>query len=219
VKVPLGVQRISLYFFNKDGHTGPNRFRDYLIELYGPGKQSGCPVTRALIEYFWGGCYKEFAVAGPGMWRLRVAKNGSLNTVLPGAMVDELAPGAGPDVLAPPMRWVGGNGFAPPPLPAGTSVQRDPSVASREKAARNLWEALDAAYEAPGAYALQRLGRLEAYRAMCSVDDTAGLATADKWRWKLGLWMPAYRQEWDQAMARAWQGLIARRAQAEKLKH
>jgi hypothetical protein len=33
VEVPAGVHRLSLYFYNKDGHIADNRFRDYLVEL------------------------------------------------------------------------------------------------------------------------------------------------------------------------------------------
>ncbi len=34
VRVPEGVHRISLYFYNKDGHIGQNRFRDYELTLF-----------------------------------------------------------------------------------------------------------------------------------------------------------------------------------------
>lgn len=30
---PAPYYRVTLYFFNKDGHGGPNRFRDYLVEV------------------------------------------------------------------------------------------------------------------------------------------------------------------------------------------
>ena len=33
VEVPKGAQRLSLYFFNKDGHDGANRYRDYIVEI------------------------------------------------------------------------------------------------------------------------------------------------------------------------------------------
>jgi hypothetical protein len=213
VKVPAGVYRISLYFFNKDGHTGSNRYRDYLIELWPPAKNGAgsqfAPLARARVTDFWGGCYKELAVAGPGTWYVRVAKNGSLNTVLPAVMVDELAPSVGQKQEAPPMPWVGGNGFVPPPLPVEEGVQApgppDPADVAIENAARSVWDALDGACDAPGAYALQWAGRVAAYRAMCSVDDPTGLTTADEWRWKLALWTPADRDEWQDAMAAAWQ--------------
>jgi hypothetical protein len=33
LRVPQGAHRMSLYFMNKDGHTGNNRMRDYLLEV------------------------------------------------------------------------------------------------------------------------------------------------------------------------------------------
>ena len=34
VRVPTGMHRIALYFFNKDGHDMANRYRDYLVQYY-----------------------------------------------------------------------------------------------------------------------------------------------------------------------------------------
>jgi hypothetical protein len=34
-----GMFRIGMYFFNKDGHSGHNRLRDYLIEVYPSPRQ------------------------------------------------------------------------------------------------------------------------------------------------------------------------------------
>lgn len=92
VKVPKGTHRISLYFFNKDGHERNNRFRDYLLEvrcykarlagklmfnhqipfLVGLPRDirsreltNAIPETvlaRARVRDFWGGVYKTFAV-------------------------------------------------------------------------------------------------------------------------------------------------------------
>ena len=78
--VPAGMHRVSLYFFNKDGHKAKNRWRDYLLELRTGGDLDPAPKRRmpegaedatrvlatARVKDFWGGVYHRFAVRGAG---------------------------------------------------------------------------------------------------------------------------------------------------------
>jgi sugar lactone lactonase YvrE len=120
VQVPKGTHRISLYFFNKDGHSGANRLRDYLLEircyksrlhkdvLFGnvSSRSVGLPsearsweltnaipetvLVRSRVRDFWGGVYKTFVVQGPGDYYVRIARHGSFNAIVSGVFADKL---------------------------------------------------------------------------------------------------------------------------------
>ncbi|MCL5945877.1 MAG: hypothetical protein M1472_03360 [Planctomycetes bacterium] len=104
--IPAGAWTLSLYFFNKDGHSGKNRDRDYVVSMipvparYHLGPAS--PPKTALVANrhgsaqsrvvnFWDGVWKRFLVRGPMKLAIRVAKNYSLNTIIQAAMLDPLA--------------------------------------------------------------------------------------------------------------------------------
>ncbi len=109
LRIPPGNFTLSLYFFfNKDGHSGANMNRDYLVSIIPwpsmfPFVISHRINTVPLAEYtfrgtvdsrvlnFRGGVWKRFLVCGPTKLAIRVAKNYSLNTILAGAMLDPLA--------------------------------------------------------------------------------------------------------------------------------
>jgi hypothetical protein len=82
-----GMFRLGMYFFNKDGHGGANRMRDYQIEIYPSsvrfeGEPSSYPVwkkysrmaeqiarnqktlVKSRVRDFWGGVYKQFLLKG-----------------------------------------------------------------------------------------------------------------------------------------------------------
>ena len=101
--IPPGVYTLSLYFLNKDGHSGDNRDRDYAISMIpvSAGYRFGselCPNTAPLarmrgtaqsrVVNFWGGVWKRFLVRGPMKLAIRVDKNYSLNTTLDGVSLD-----------------------------------------------------------------------------------------------------------------------------------
>jgi hypothetical protein len=115
LKIPAGLFFLSLYDFNKDGHHGANRFRDYQISIrtHEPqlplhqidGFERQPELARARIHDFWGGVWKRFLVQGPMHLTIRVSRNDSFNTILAGVMLDLVdeepppyfagAPGAG----------------------------------------------------------------------------------------------------------------------------
>ena len=118
LRIPAGQFYLSLYFNNKDGHMGNNRFRDYRLSVrrQPPGRDIGSidgfdawpELARGRIVDFWGGAYKRFLVRGPQALTVRVERNHSFNTVLMGAFldaVDELPAPYYPAV--PPGRWAG----------------------------------------------------------------------------------------------------------------
>jgi len=99
-----------MYFFNKDGHTGNNRFRDFMVEIYPAeqgwrGQSSDRPMfgtlaesqvskipllAKARVQDFWGGIHKQFVVKGPGKFFVKIDRNYSFNTILSGIFIRQL---------------------------------------------------------------------------------------------------------------------------------
>jgi len=96
--IPRGLFYLSLYDFNKDGHDGNNRYRDYKISIrpHDPKKPlsdiasfSDEPeLAHERLRDFWGGVYKRFLVQGPLQLTIKMGKNNSFNTVWAGVMLD-----------------------------------------------------------------------------------------------------------------------------------
>jgi hypothetical protein len=107
-----GVYKLSMYFFNKDGHGGNNRWRDFLIEIYpatsslssltkfSDAEQLGkiaeaqtkkTPLSRTRVCDFWGGVHKSFEVVGEGKYFVRVANNFSFCTIMSSVCVDKIS--------------------------------------------------------------------------------------------------------------------------------
>ena len=96
--VPPGLYYLSLYDFNKDGHDGSNRFRDYHVSIrpHPPEKNIGDisgfanqpEWTDGRIRDFWGGVWKRFLVRGPVSLTVEINRNHSFNTILPAVMLD-----------------------------------------------------------------------------------------------------------------------------------
>lgn len=95
IKVPHGTYYLSFYNFNKDGHTGNNRFRDYLITIkpYCRSEEefiSAKEFARSRMMKFWGGVYKIFVVTGPASYTVQLHDNWSFNTILAGVFIDPI---------------------------------------------------------------------------------------------------------------------------------
>jgi hypothetical protein len=97
---------LSLYFFNKDGHSQEARNRDYVVSTlplaasHHFGKLFSldtAPLARmhgtaqSRVVNFWGGVWKRYLVRGPMKLAIRVAKNCSFDTILQAAMLDPLS--------------------------------------------------------------------------------------------------------------------------------
>ncbi len=115
LRVPKGRYVLSVYDANKDGHGGDNRDRDYLAtvkvtpmtteQFLALGSPLGTPGREqealfdaapggatARIHDFWGGVWQRFYVDltadGANYVTVRVARNGSFNTILCGVFLD-----------------------------------------------------------------------------------------------------------------------------------
>ncbi len=96
--VPKGLYYLSVYDFNKDGHSPPNWLRDYRLSI--KSHYPGRPVddlrwmpwepelAHSRIFNFWSGVWKRFLVRGPNELTIEVNRNNSFNTILPGVMLD-----------------------------------------------------------------------------------------------------------------------------------
>ena len=101
LRVPAGDFYLSLYDFNKDGHDGNNRLRDYRFSLRPhpkalalndiAGFDSWPELAQGRIRDFWGGVYKRFLVRGPQLLTVQVSRNYSFNTILAGVFLDEVS--------------------------------------------------------------------------------------------------------------------------------
>lgn len=219
VRVPEGTQRVSLYFFNKDGHDGNNRVRDYLIDVKRGSEdllrsEASPLLARARVHDFWGGVYKSFLVQGPGDYYFIVRKNNSFNTVLQAVLIDKLN---GPDTSHEDRRdvWLGDVTYEAPAVEQQRQLEvaaRDaanPDFKARLAAALVLWHTLDSATDKNGNEDYQSVGRLLAYRALQDVvgNTPQGQELLQSWRWKVPLWTPTDRQGFDDSMKQAWQSV------------
>ncbi|MDR2439969.1 MAG: hypothetical protein LBE12_11440, partial [Planctomycetaceae bacterium] len=108
-KIPKGKYLMSLYFFNKDGHNGANRYRDYLVtvktmmlpsDLFQKLDKNGENAEEIFLKSkngaqnrvneFWGGVWKRFyvEVGNNEFVTLKVDANYSFNTIISAVMFD-----------------------------------------------------------------------------------------------------------------------------------
>ncbi len=198
VKVPTGLYRLSFYFHNKDGQTGSNARRDYVVQIYprhsSPALAWACqrPLAQARIMQFWGGMYCSFVLKGPGNYQVRLKRNYGYWMTVAGMFLDRIS---GPRNLTGftnldglPIRH-----YRPPPY------KPTPNVAA--SVAWKLWHLLNcrASFSKIDLEA-QWPARILAYRyAQYHRFPTALLA---RWRWKLNVWLPSDRAAFNQAMHR-----------------
>jgi hypothetical protein len=192
--VPEGVHRASFYIHNNDPLGNLNLDRQYLLELKSdaddPAAADALP-TLARTRFCAGisPVYKSFLVRQGAYW-LKVGRQGSHCTKVQGAFFDRVDAPADDGTS----HYLQGLNYAPPPIPAPRAGESELLQAARE-----LWQALDAASD-PSAAAAQRAGRVLAYRAAAAAGG-ADLALLANWRWKLPLWTDADRAEWNRVMA------------------
>jgi hypothetical protein len=190
--------RVSLYFMNKDGQTADNRFRDYIVEVKPfrgtVAASDAAPVlVRARVRDFWGGVYECFLLHSPGDYAIKIAKNGSLNTILSGVFIDKVR--GKPTVEdGEALAYMNGVHYAPPPA-------NPVPLSGRASEAEALWATLNTAYGASAGAEMQVPDRLLAYRALAASHGPASVLA--NWRWSLRLWTAADLGEFDAAMAHA----------------
>ena len=206
VEVPAGPHCITLNFFNKDAHTGDNKYRDYPLELrhYNEDIQAALqqpPLARARVRDFWNGAYEQFLVYGPDKFWIRIGRNHSHATTLQAVLIDKLSG----DTTQP---YMGFEGLPPTPPTAPPPV---PGETPELTAARALWQQLDASYDKVGNAAFQWPLRLLAYRAAVAANAPASLLA--NWRWHLPLWTPEDHQNFTTSMAAIYAEQVKRNPQ------
>ena len=230
VDVPFpGPHRLSLYFYNKDGHSGANRIRDYLLEVRQyesdlpekavfnntTARRLGLPMearsrdltnaiprevlARARVRDFWGGVHKTFAVTGPAVFYVRVARGWSHNAIVSGVMVDAVPEAYEPE--GEPQEetkvfyaWVV---YTPP-----DARPHEAAAGAGLAGAAGLWAAAGAAFGCRGGAEAFSLARVWAYRVALAQDAPGALL--ENWRWHLGQWDAAERRRFWDTMMRAW---------------
>lgn len=194
VTVTAGVHRLSFYSFNKDGHEGANRQRDYLVEVKsGVDDPAAAPtLARARVSAFWGGVYHQFLVAGPGKVSVRFVRGGSLNTTLQGVMVDKVW-GKLNSRDRRLQLWLGLEPFGPLDQACDRLVSAEDWRALAGRVPVLLASANDG-YASRGGGGLQRPARVRLCRL--GVDPLPLLA------WSVPVWTPADRAAFPPAMKR-----------------
>ncbi len=220
-----GLWRVSLYFFNKDGHAGANRQRDYPVAVYSAARAFAHaasvplltartfptnrqamawarwamrtrPLAQGRVVNFWGGVYLRFLLAGPGQYMIRLDRNASLDTILQAVLVDSAD--APPTPFAGrPMVYMGGVQYRPPAMPTGSGGELQPAI--------SVWHAAQHAFGTRGG-ARRRLARILCYRYAFTHHAPPELLS--NWRWHLDIWAPQDRRVFDRTMNQAFRSLL-----------
>jgi hypothetical protein len=223
-----GTYRVGMYFFNKDGHGGANRFRDYMIGIYPAPKEwklqewpqynpsdwqkyselaesqvrKFLPLAKSRARDFWGGIHKQFIVKGQGYYFVKIDRNYSFNTILSSVSIDRLEgkPTRVEKYGIPILREIP---YDAPPLPKYYSSGRGRQIGL-------LWNTLDQKYGVEKGMARQRSLRLSVYQAACKLgqEDNEIKSLADSIKWRLNIWDEKQRVEWRQVMKRAHDKLL-----------
>jgi hypothetical protein len=200
IHVPEGYHRISLYFYNKDGHDGRNRFRDYLIKIRpwaaNIDYSTMLPViAQARVRDFWGGVYKSFYVPGPATYWLQIERNYSFNTIVSAIFID--AKGLNDDAVRHWTNIAPGWDYSEPRLTLGDS--------DSQREAFRLWSTINNNWS-PKGIASRRKMQIECYRAMLT-NNPDNLAY---FRWHLGIYNDSDRAFHSKSLQTLWDMLLER---------
>ncbi|MDR2440051.1 MAG: hypothetical protein LBE12_11885 [Planctomycetaceae bacterium] len=219
-----GMFRHGLYFYNKDGHSGHNRKRDYIIEIY-PAKEgmkgnpydtwkqyskdaektsrTGPLLAKSRVRDFWGGVYKQFLLPR-GFYYVKIRRNYSYNTIVSAVIVERLMgkPTHDESLVIPfvSMYLPKGNryGNIPPAFPNNLDTSETWRIIS-------FWNKLDYTYDKVGGMAIQRKRRI----AICQTanemlkHDEKIKPIVESLKWQLNQWDDEQRKEWLEAMKTA----------------
>ena len=231
-----GLYRLSLYFFNKDGHSGADRQRDWRVEIFplrsrfapalkvpllaarampqtrpalrwAAAAMRAAPLAQARAVDDWGPVYTRFVIAGPGQYMVRIVRGSSVNTEICGIFIDRAAAPRTPfDSKA--MTGFGGVDYCPPPISTGPSGSSGSPVIP---AIVSLWHVAKRSFGTSGVN-IRQYARFMVYRY--AVAHHAPSALLARWRWRLDIWTPADRLLFDKmmnkgfwAMLKGWKGL------------
>ena len=165
---------------------------------------ASAPLAVARVVNYCNPVYTRLAIAGPGQYMVRIARNGGLNTEICGIFIDKAdAPRTQSDSQAMPCMW--GVNYRPPEIP--DSAMSNSKIA----VAMTTWRAARHAF-GPLGFAARWPVRLMALRAAAAQNAPAALLA--RWRWKLDIWTRKDRKVFDsnmnnafRAMLKQWKGL------------
>lgn len=214
--LPAGNHRVSLLFFNVDGHSGINAERDYDLQIKSPDGVSALEPGSELVDdgpttehgFFCTGRDAIDAELAATIARTRVVhfvepvykrfviRGGGRFWVKIGrnhSCVTKLQ-GVFVDDEGEQVDSSAAHIAELPPieLPKAPDADQTPG---RIGAAARLWEALDAATGKAGYAAACWPMRLAAYRAALAAGADESLLAS--WRWRLGVWTPQDREQMD----------------------
>lgn len=188
IVVPDGWQEAAFYFFNKDGESGDNFRRDYLISVCEGKSKSNAPLAVSRVTRFRNGVYKRFALRGPGSFTFEINRGNSFSTILSGVFLRKMA--ESPEHQSSPRLSTCAH--------FGGLVYREPSfdVNSPDSFQREMGSCCSGAdYD----IALNRY--LNGYR---EARDSGESPVLRLFRWHLRIWNSEDRNRFDQAMLAAW---------------
>jgi hypothetical protein len=216
--VNAGSYKISLYFFNKDGHVGHNRIRDYQIEIYptsiSPTVTSEWkkmsiyaenetkkikPLVKSRVCDFWGGVHKSFVLTGNNSYLVKIDRNYTYNTIISLVAIDRLiGPPTIHDSIGLP--WLCRTPYQPPKLPENYVVEES-------KLTAELWKLIDTQWFKLKNVEAHRKMRLALYR---TANKNYKLGTneailSESLAWRLCLWNNKMRNEFNITMAKGWE--------------
>ena len=199
LKLPEGLHRLSLYFFNKDGHHGNNRQRDYLVEIKSNNRHlyRARPLAMTRVRHFRGGVYKSFLLAGKSTYWVHMRKNYSFNTIVSGVFIDSLTKRPVREIPEGVLSCMGDVSYKAPDW-RDTMVEKESL-----KQVRKLWLYLDEARRNLNRIPGEKYYRLLAYRVARKEGAPERLLSA--WRWKLRIWNPQDIAEFARKMKSGWE--------------
>ncbi|MDR1923340.1 MAG: hypothetical protein LBQ66_03105, partial [Planctomycetaceae bacterium] len=221
-----GAFKLGMYFFNKDGHDGNNRWRDYVIEIY-PAKaawkgnpydtwkqyskeaeqvaRTTPPLEKCRVRDFWGGVYKQFNLTG-GFYYVKIRRNYSFNTIISAVTMDRLKG------QLTHGEWCG-IPFVSDMLPDESRYKYFPKRLPTDSDKIEDWHTirflrtLDRVYDKSGGMAVQRKWRIDTYRfakARARTTNNEKMAKiAEYLEWTLNQWDDKQKKEWRDTMEAA----------------
>jgi hypothetical protein len=219
-----GMFSPRMYFFNKDGHNGNNRFRDYVIEIYSANERFEGhpfdvwkkysllaeravrlqkPLAKSRVNNFWGGVYKEFLLP-KGMYYVKIRRNYSFNTIVSAVIVDRLQ-GKKTSIIESMIPYVthfvsAKNPYQLCPLPFPKHID-----SKTGRLIVDTWNNLDNVYNRKDGIRLQREMRINLYRKTnLLANEDENLSQINKViKWRLNQWDTEQRKEWLESMKEA----------------
>ncbi|MDR1925941.1 MAG: hypothetical protein LBQ66_16355 [Planctomycetaceae bacterium] len=221
-----GIFEASMYFFNKDGHEGANRMRDYVIEVYPSPRPwrkvfeerplyaeiaekqvpNTPPLVKSRVRYFWGGVHKKLILRGPASYFVKIDRNYSFNTILSAVMVKQIhgeptTPVKLKKFYGTP--YMGRVPYEPLPLPASTITS------DTGKRIIRVWNQIENNYDYQGLLLRQSRYKIALYQAAIHNAKRAGADDNDKQlaeslKWRLNQWDEKQREEYIETMLKGW---------------